>query len=377
MRTAARFGLLAGWSLALSGALVIAAEAPARSTPTRPGGAGPVGASGESPAAAAPAIRKIGRVEHVAVADAARALGLKLVAQDSGRRVALTGGGVRADLETDTRDITINGTRVFLGDPVVAVGGQLHVSRVDFERCLTPMLRPGHGLAARPATRVVLIDPGHGGTDPGKINTKLGINEKTFTLDVARRVRALLEKAGHRVVLTREDDSFVALPQRAAMASVVRADMFVSIHFNALANDTKTSGVEVYTFAPRTQRSTNAWGLLEKDDTEDYASPGNRFDHWNVVLAHALHRRFIGDLRTPDRGKKLMHLAVLRPLSCPGMLIECGFLTSETEARKIATPAYRHQIAGAIAAGIRDYAATLDGLRLPVLPTPARTAGGK
>ena len=169
----------------------------------------------------------------------------------------------------------------------------------------------------------------------------------------------LLEAEGFRVLFSRDDDSFVALPQRAAAARAAKADVFVSIHFNALPRDTRTSGVEVYTFAPRFQRSTNAWSAGEKDDTEDYASPGNRHDHWNVVLAHSLHRRFVNDLKSADRGKKLMHLAVLRPLECPGVLVECGFLSSDAEARKIATPAHRQQIAAAVAAGIRDYAAVL------------------
>lgn len=349
----------AAWLLTPSGARP-APETPARSTPSRPGSTTTAAAVAPLPP---PPVKKIGRVDYVAVADVARLLGLKLTWIETGRRLTLTGQSARAELENDTRDIAVNGVRVFLGDAVAAAGGQMYVSRVDYERCLAPMLRPGHGVPARPAPKVIVLDAGHGGNDPGKISAKLGVNEKTFTLDVARRTQKLLEAGGYRVVLTREDDSFVALPQRAALANLARADAFVSIHFNALANDNKTSGVEVYTFAPRFQRSTNAWGATEKNDTEDYASPGNRFDHWNVALAHAIHRRFVVDLKTADRGKKLMHLAVLRPLNCPGVLLECGFLTSDTEARKIATPAYRQQLAGALAAGIRDYAAALSGLR--------------
>lgn len=344
-----------------------AAETPARSTPTRPGPASAAAAVATPPP---PPVKRIGRTDYVGVADMAQLLGLKVAVTSQGRKAVLSAQAVRAELETDTRDITVNGVRVFLGDPVATSGGQLHVSRIDFERCLVPMLRPGYGVAPRAAPQVIMLDAGHGGTDPGKVNGRLGLTEKILTLDVARRVKKLLEAAGHRVVLTREDDSYIAPLQRAALANIAKADAFVSIHFNALPNDTRTSGVEVYTFAPRLQRSTNAWGLSERNDTEEAAAPGNRFDHWNVALAHAVHRRFVGDLRVADRGKKLMHLAVLRPLDCPGILLECGFLTSESEARKIATPAYRQQIAAALAAGIRDYAATLEGLR-PRVPAPA------
>ena len=344
-------------------------ETPPRSAPSRPGATSAPAAVEKNPPA--PPIKKFGRTEHVNVVDVARLLGLKLNWAEPGKKFSLSGTGARAELEAETRDITVNGLRVFLGDPVVSSGGQCYVSRVDYERCLAPMLRPGFGADPRPVPKVIVLDAGHGGTDPGKINTKLGINEKTVTLDVARRTRKLLEAAGFKVVMPRETDTFIALPQRAAIANIAKADAFVSIHFNSLANDTKTTGVEVYTFAPRFQRSTNAWGPLEKNDTEEYASPGNRHDHWNVVLAHAIHRRFVFDLKVSDRGKKLMHLAVLRPLQCPGVLLECGFLSSEAEARKIATPEYRQQLAVALAAGIRDYATTLESGRKRPAPEPA------
>lgn len=346
----------------LLAACVAAAEAPPRSPPTRPGSSPSVSTVASTPPATAEkplAGRRFGRLEYVSLTAAAPRLGCRLVWREPGRRLELIGAGARAEIETDSREITVNGLRVFLGDPVVAADGEAFVSRVDHERCLLPLLRPGHGQPARSAPRVIMLDPGHGGSDPGKINERLGINEKTLTLDVARRAKRLLEAEGFRVVLSRDDDSFVALPQRAAAARAAKADVFVSIHFNALPRDSRTSGVEVYTFAPRFQRSTNAWSAGEKDDTEDYASPGNRYDHWNVVLAHTLHRRFVNDLKSADRGKKLMHLAVLRPLECPGVLVECGFLSSDAEARKISTPAHRQQIAAAVAAGVRDYAAIL------------------
>lgn len=322
-------------------------------------------------AATAIATRKLNGLDYVDLADAASRLGLKLTLTERARKAVLAGPGVRAEIGADTRDIEVNGVRVFLGDPSADADGRLYVSRLDYERGLAPMLRPGAGVAARPAPKIIVLDPGHGGNDPGKVNARLSVNEKTVALDVARRTKARLEAAGFRVVLTRDDDSFVALPQRATLANLARADLFVSIHFNALANDTKTSGVEVYTFPPRTQRSTNAWATAGNNDAEAHASPANRFDHWSALLAHALHRRLVGDLKLPDRGKKLMHLAVLRPLAAPCVLVECGFLSSDAEARQIARPEYRQQLAVALAAGIADYASTLRRL------TPAPAAAAK
>lgn len=91
--------------------------------------------------------------------------------------------------------------------------------------------------------------------------------------------------------------------------------------------------------------------------------PVNRFDQWSVVLAQSVHRRLVIDLNATDRGRKLAHWGMLRGLDCPGILVECGFLTSAAEAKKIATAAYRQRIAEALAAGIRDYVATVERTR--------------
>jgi N-acetylmuramoyl-L-alanine amidase len=337
--------------LLASGWPALAAEAPVRAAPSRPGALAPASV----PQPGAPLVtRKFGGVEYVSVPDVAARLGLRLSSADRGRKALLNAPGVKAELENDTRDVTINGLRVFLGDPVQDAGGQLFVSRIDFERCLTPMLRPGFGAAPQPSPLTVVLDPGHGGKDNGT-----SVNEKVFALDVALRAKKILETAGYRVVLTRSNDTFLELTDRSAIANARRAGLFVSIHFNAVANDAKTSGVEVFTFAPRNQHAAEWWSAARKDDPhlETTEMPVNRFDHWSVVLAQSIHRRFVFDLRSFDRGKKLAHWGVLRQLNCPGVLIECGFLTSEAEARKIATPAHRQKLAEAIAAGIRDYAA--------------------
>jgi N-acetylmuramoyl-L-alanine amidase len=348
-----RFLALSGCSLSL-GYAAAAAETSGRFSPTRPGT--PV-------AAAALPTRQFGTVAYVRTTEVASRLGLKHAWVERGRRISLTGALGRATIGAATREISVNGLRVFLGDPVQVSGGNLYVSQVDFERCLAPMLKPGHGVPRPSVPRTIVLDPGHGGRDFGRVNAALGVNEKTLTLDTAQRLKALLERAGYRVILTRNDDSYLELGPRAVVANTNRADLFVSIHFNALPNNATTSGMEIFTFAPQFQRSTNAWSPGQRNDTEKTAAPANRNDHWNVVLAQAIHRRFINDLKVFDRGKKIAHWGVLRSLNCPGVLVECGFLTSEAEARKISTPAYRQQLAQTLFAGIRDYAATLQGLK--------------
>lgn len=351
-RVALAFGLIAAGSS-------FAAEASVRTPPSRPG----VPASA-APVARAPAsgsvlpTKKFGGIDYVSATDVAARLGLKLTTSDRGRKATLAGAAVRAELENDSRDTTVNGLRVFLGDRVLDAGGQLYVSRIDFERCLTPLLKPGFGVAGLQKPKIVVLDPGHGGRDNGT-----SLQEKVFALDVAKRAKRMLEAAGFKVVLTREKDVYLDLAQRPAVANREGADLFVSIHFNAVPRDSKTSGVEIYTFPPQLQRSTKSWSPGGNNDAENEAAPANRCDHWNVVLAQAIHRRFVGDLKAFDRGKKLYHLGVLRSLQCPGVLLECGFLTSYLEAKKIETPAYREKLAAALTAGIRDYALTIAGGR--------------
>ena len=341
-----------------------AADGSTRAAPSRPGAGSTASRASSLPT------KKFSGIDYVSLADVAARLGLKLGWVKRGKIASLAGSGARAEIEADSREATINGLRVFLGDKAEELRGQLYVSRIDFERCLTPMLRPGRGTVALPPPKTIVLDPGHGGNDPGKINEKLKVNEKTFTLDVAVRVKKLLEAAGWRVVLTRDDDDALDadkqkdLAKRAAVANAKRADLFVSIHFNALDRDTRTSGVEIFNFAPANQHAAEWWSTLSKNDPhfEKTDQPVNRFDHWSVVLSQAIHRRFVTDLKTFDRGKKLAHWGVLRPLNCPGVLVECGFLTSDVEARKIATAVYRQQIAQAIAAGLRDYRSTLSSV---------------
>jgi len=354
---------VAGWRVAWALGLIAtvsspAAESPARTPPSRPGAAAAV-PRGPVSGAVLPT-KKFGGIDYVSAPDVAARLGLKLTTSDRGRKATLAGAAVRAELENDSRDTTVNGLRVFLGDPVLDAGGQLYVSRIDFERCLTPLLKAGSGVARLQKPKIVVLDPGHGGRDNGT-----SLNEKVFALDVAKRAKKMLEAAGLKVVLTREKDVYLDLAQRSAVANREGADLFVSIHFNAVPRDSKTSGVEIYTFPPPSQRSTKSWSPGENIDAENEAAPGNRYDHWNVVLAQAIHRRFVGDLKAFDRGKKLYHLGVLRALKCPGVLLECGFLTSDVEAKKIATPAYREKLAAALTAGIRDYAVTVAGGRGP------------
>lgn len=304
-----------------------------------------------------------GRTDYIGLHQVAASLGLKEKHPLFSNKVILADQTHRVELKEGSREALVDGQRVFLGDLPVLRDGQLYVSRIDFDRALTPMLRPDQCNAVPPRPRVIVLDPGHGGIDNGAENKRLGLVEKECALDVAFRLKKLLEQAGWQVVLTRDRDIKIELAERAAKANRAHADLFLSIHFNSLPKDTKTNGSEIFTFTPQFQLSTRAWSPGEADDSEKEAAPVNRFDQWSAVFSKTLGVQILTRLKTFDRGKKTAHFGMLRGLNCPGALIESGFISNEAEGNKIATPQYRQQIAEAMLAGIRSYSTLLDSLR--------------
>ncbi len=271
------------------------------------------------------------------------------------KKLVLKGKSTRLELEAGSRDFELDGFRVFLGEPAVAHRSSLYISRIDRDRFLLPILDPRKIPGPRPALRTIVIDAGHGGKDNGAQNTRLKLREKDMALDVALRLERHLKKAGYRVVLTRRKDVFIPLPLRPARATKEKADLFISIHFNALENQ-RVSGTETYILTPQNQRSTSSERPTSADKVRH---SGNGEDPWNAVLGYRMHRSLVGAMQTDDRGLKRARFAVLRDLDCPGLLVEGGYLSNDTEARKIATPAWRERLAVAIAGGVAQYRSAL------------------
>ena len=169
--------------------------------------------------------------------------------------------------------------------------------------------------------KTVVLDAGHGGHDRGGVPGD-PYPEKVYTLDVAKRVRARLQSAGYRVVMTRSDDTFIGLGQRCAIASNA-GGIFVSIHFNS-APRRGADGIETY-----------------------------YYNRKSAGLASAIHPRLVRAAGTEDRRVRSRGYYVLRKNRLPAVLCECGFLTNPTEGRRIATSAdHRQRLADAIAEGI-------------------------
>lgn len=325
------------------------------------------------PAAASPAwtVVTLFGADYVSVRELGERLGLK-PAWNKAETVMtlLAGADARLRVELNERDVRLDGIRVMLSEPAVSHRDSLWLAEIDVRRILAPLLRPADHLGALPASapKLIVLDAGHGGTDPGKQNPRLKLDEKDMTLDVAHRVRKLLEARGFKVLMTRTTDKrfsnnpVVDLPMRADVANKAKADLFVSIHFNAV--DPKIAdrvvGSETYVLTPQHMESTQP----ESDkNLKKVLNPGNRQDLANLLLGFQLHQAMINRLKTSDRGFKRYRLAVLRPLNCPGALVEAAYLSNDAEAKRVGTPAFRQEIAESIAAGIQDYAAVLAGLR--------------
>jgi N-acetylmuramoyl-L-alanine amidase len=377
-------------SLALAGGCAAPAAASSRAEnarPAAPPAAAPLAAA--TPAAPAPAapsrlwpFKHLFNTDYVDVRAIAERYGLTSAWVTSGRVMQLADaqGRVRLQFEDRSHDFHLDGVRVFMGAATVSYQGSLYVSKIDVIKTIAPLLRPADqaGLLPDPP-RLIVLDPGHGGNDPGNQNSALRLDEKNMTLDVARRLKKVLEARGYRVLLTRTDDRRVELEERDFIAVRAKADLFLSIHFNALppAVAGRVSGSETYALTPQFQASTQP----EKDrEMIPALYPGNRQDCANTVLGFCLHQQLLAELKGSDRGYKRARWVVLRFAGCPAALIEAAFLSNDAEARRVATPEFRQRIAEAVARGVDDYAAVLAAVHRPAsLPveTPAPPASSK
>ncbi len=281
------------------------------------------------------------------------------------RRLTLAADGRTFVFAADARDAYLDGIRVFLSERVTAHRDSLWVSRDDLVKTIAPLLRPAEQALRLPAPpRLIVLDAGHGGSDPGKQNAKHGLNEKDMTLDVVLRLQKLLEARGYRVLLTRKDDTrfannpLIDLQRRADFSNQAVADLFLSIHFNAVdpRDAQRVQGTETYVLTPAGMLSTSD---EKKDELTDRTFPGNRNDLANVLLGYQLHRQLITDLKTSDRGYKRARFAVLRFVEAPAALIEAAYLSHDAEAARVGTPEFRQQIAESIARGVDAYARQL------------------
>jgi N-acetylmuramoyl-L-alanine amidase len=245
-----------------------------------------------------------------------------------------------------------NGLEFHLGFAPQVVNGQPVLNSLDLTKNIEPLLHP---LTLPESTnRVIVIDPGHGGSNLGTRSILDGAHEKEFALDWAKRLASILETNGWKVFLTRTSDIDMSLSNRVDFADALKADLFVSLHFNADPSPTnhEQGGIETYCVTPTGMPSTL------KRDFEDDASlvfPNNRFDTENFQYALRIQRGLLKVTGARDHGvRRARFMTVLRGQNRPSVLVEGGYLSNPREARHIADPAYRKKLAEAVAAALMD-----------------------
>ncbi len=212
------------------------------------------------------------------------------------------------------------------------------------------------------ALKTVVIDAGHGGVEKGA-GSSYG-NEKNFTLDVAKRLKARLEAKGLKVVMTRSGDDLVPLPLRARIANATRDSVFVSIHFNATDRNPTATGFEIYSLTPRGAPSTQDNSLKARFANMQAGSPA---DAASLVLSTSVYHAMLGYMPEFDRGVKRARFAVLRLTQIPAILVEGGFLTERQESRLIAQAEWREKLAEAISVGIDNFKTLVETKQRPML----------
>jgi N-acetylmuramoyl-L-alanine amidase len=185
----------------------------------------------------------------------------------------------------------------------------------------------GPSIPVRAGAKVVIIDPGHGGGDPGAIGAN-GLQEKEIVLSVSKQVAAKLRRKGINAILTRTDDREIDLAPRVAQAERMKANVFVSIHANSISlSRPDINGLETYYYQ---------------------SAEGRR-------LAKAIHSQILRNPSVKDRGVRQARFYVIRRTSMPAVLIEIGFVTGAQDAARLASPTQRTALAEAIAQGVLDY----------------------
>ncbi|MGP8200074.1 MAG: N-acetylmuramoyl-L-alanine amidase family protein [Limisphaerales bacterium] len=302
--------------------------------------------------------------EYIRLEDWARASGFNVKWVKTAGTIRLTNSSARLDLTVDTRRAEICGVNVWLSLPVVNRNGTILLSVVDAGTTIEPILFPQKSDAR---LKTICLDPGHGGKDKGEVDGRH--YEKKYALLLAREVEKLLKQEGLQVLLTRDSDDFVQLPDRTLMARRQGADLFVSLHYNS-APEHAVGGLEVYCETPAGINSSGEGGGKGLHPPE----AGNAHDGQNALLGYEILKSLVNaGMPFEDRGLKRSRFEVLREASMPAVLIEGGFMSNPADARNIYDTASRKRMAQAIAEGILAYKRVAER---PEKEPPAREASG-
>lgn len=291
----------------------------------------------------------------------------QMTGDSNGEHVELIGPYGTIKIRADNRECYIDNLRLWLSFPIARLpNGTLGISKIDVADVFEPILRPER-LSPRHEIKGVIIDPGHGGPDQGASCD--GVNEKTLNLDTANRLETLLKAKGIATAMTRRDDSFPSLEERAKYTEVFPDYIFVSIHYNQ--GPATSRGIETFAETPLYAPSTS--DSVTRSLKYAMANPNDANAASSALLASLIHRQVV-QIQPPegDRGMKKARFAVLRLSTSPAVLVEGGFISDRpVDLPKVRTEKYRQELAEKIATGIEQF---ISLMKLP--ETPLRKFSG-
>ncbi len=299
-------------------------------------------------------IQRLGGRDYLPLSQVAAFYRMRVVPRGD-RSASLVVDGRSMAFSLGSREARIDGVKHWLSFPVLYFAGQFYVSRMDLSKTLDPVMRPRNIPNLQPFKTVVL-DPGHGGHDRGAVNRFAP--EKHYNLDICRRIRPYLQKAGLRVAITRSGDNFIPLEGRPAVATRLEKEdkgtVFVSIHCNASGQGSSAAtGFEIFTLTPRGAPNSHDSFITRLSFSPQ---PGHRMDNASQVLAASIYHAMLGRVPMFDRGMKRARFAVLRRATTPAVLVECGFMSNPRESRLLHSAEWRERLAESIARGIVEFA---------------------
>ncbi len=292
------------------------------------------------------------------------------------RRITLENSAHKVNMRIGESLSTVDGDPRSMGDPVISERGRVLIPD-SFRRQTLDLLfarkisRPQkRSRVAKIGLKKIVIDPGHGGKDPGAVG-RSGLKEKDVNLDISKKLAALLRSEGVEVVMTRNSDVFISLSGRSKTANKKQPDLFISIHSNA-NHSPRMQGFEVYcitsTPAKDSKRAASSASSLPSEVSRnnvvnstklrrvlwDMVHTSNRAD--SLELSDSICKSMDRASSTKIGGTKHANFHVLRKTQMPAILVEVGYLSNSQEESSLKSSQYRLQVAEAIHQGIKEYA---------------------
>ncbi len=316
--------------------------------------------------------------EYLSLAKACDFYGLDYRYDGFARTATIRKGSNRIVVRAESERALVNGEMVKVDRPVILSGNILFAPLSFVKNNLGPMI--GYFAPIKTPMEVegpkrfriktIVLDPGHGGNDPGAIGRRSHTKEKALTLQLATKLKSILEDAGIKIIMTRDSDIFIPLPKRSEIANRSGADLFVSVHINA-SRARSMRGFECYYLSNATDD--NARALEAFENSSPRIDDGASAEHsrpldktlWDMTLtenriesselAGYICDSIDGSLAMGNRGVRTARFYVLKHANIPAVLVEAGYVSNKYEELKLKDPEFLNRIAESVAQGILRY----------------------